>query len=463
MPVDARYLAGIELEARRTCSTSARNPVDEALAFGPRLNVMARPAARLLALAIAALALTVAAPAAVPPSQARAAEVGMGDQVGTMFRDRFFTSLGLRRVRLIVPWDVALSAPGDRRRRQVEQWLAAAQAGGYEPLVAFYDSPTRTSAPTVAQYRAGFQAFRAAFPWVRAFIPWNEANLNAGALHGDVDLAAGYRNEMTAACPGCTVLGGDIWDASDMEDWVRSYLARVRVRPTIWGLHPYGDVTNSRPWSSSSTRKLLALSGAGSEIWFTEIGGVRFVGGFYFTEESANRQFKQIFTLANSSPAIRRVYLYHWRAGSDPHDTWDSGLLDANGRPRTVYWLLREQLGLPGMEAFSASGASLLGLPPLPPFRRGRNPRLRVAAKVVSGRVTGTVSVVARAQGRLVLSAFKKRKLTAIRVSGHGPRWRFRVTTKVRRGQRVRLIARYVGRAGWAEQIAAKTVRRRRR
>ena len=42
--------------------------------------------------------------------------------------------------------------------------------------------------------------------------------------------------------------------------------------------------------------------------------------------------FTFFFKLAALSPRIKRVYFFHWEQPSIPNYTWDSGLLDANGR-----------------------------------------------------------------------------------------------------------------------------------
>ena len=48
--------------------------------------------------------------------------VGLGDQNADVFADARFQALGLKRVRVITPWNVALSR-GDRN--WLDNWLAA--------------------------------------------------------------------------------------------------------------------------------------------------------------------------------------------------------------------------------------------------------------------------------------------------------------------------------------------------
>ena len=47
-----------------------------------------------------------------------------------------------------------------------------------------------------------------------------------------------------------------------------------------------------------------------------------------------------MFKLAALSPRVKRVYFYNWTPGP----TWDSGLMDAHGRPRPAYEVIRTWL-----------------------------------------------------------------------------------------------------------------------
>ena len=85
-------------------------------------------------LALAAILLTMAV--AVLPASAAAAPVtvGLGDQSWNIFSDHYFQALGLKRVRVVTPWNVALSR-GDRA--WLDEYLAGVQLAGIEPLVSF--------------------------------------------------------------------------------------------------------------------------------------------------------------------------------------------------------------------------------------------------------------------------------------------------------------------------------------
>ena len=113
------------------------------------------------------------------PSTASAVTVGLGDQSSGTFSDPRFESLGLKKVRVITPWNVALSR-GDRA--WLDDYLAAVSAAGVDPLVSFGAAhgsrcPARPCRlPTTATFERAFRAFRARWPQVRTLGVWNEAN-----------------------------------------------------------------------------------------------------------------------------------------------------------------------------------------------------------------------------------------------------------------------------------------------
>src|SRR5829696_8024303 len=84
---------------------------------------------RALLLAAVVLAALTAAPAAHA-----AVEVGIADQKPTMFGDPRFAELGIAHARVQVPWDV-MTHPD--QLAELDQWLAAAERTGVQPLISF--------------------------------------------------------------------------------------------------------------------------------------------------------------------------------------------------------------------------------------------------------------------------------------------------------------------------------------
>jgi hypothetical protein len=296
-----------------------------------------------------ALALT-AVPAA---AQAATVTVGLGDQNPDVFADSRFQALGLKRVRVITPWNVALSR-GDRN--WLDNWLAHAQAAGVEPLVSFgAASGSRCPArpcklPNTATFDRAFRAFRARWPQVRTIGVWNEANHRSQPTFRYPDQAARFFNIVRKRCRGCRIVAADVIDDRNMARWVTRFRAVARGEH-LWGLHNYRD-SNPRRGQRYGGTKLLLKTVPG-KVWLTETGGiVRFVlpDGrtlFPYSERRANVALGRVLRLARQYRSrIQRLYVYHWRQDSFDN-RFDAGLLDRNGKPRPSYLTLKRWLKTP--------------------------------------------------------------------------------------------------------------------
>jgi hypothetical protein len=296
-----------------------------------------------------ALALT-AVPAA---AQAATVTVGLGDQNPDVFSDARFQALGLKRVRVITPWNVALSR-GDRN--WLDNWLAHSLAAGVDPLVTFgAASGSRCPArpcklPNTATFDRAFRAFRARWPQVRTISVWNEANHRSQPTFRYPDQAARFYNIIKKRCRGCRIVAADVIDDKNMVRWVTKFRA-VAKGARLWGLHNYRD-SNPRRGQRYGGTKLLLKTVPG-KVWLTETGGiVRFVlpDGrtlFPYSERRANVALGRVLRLARQYRSrIQRLYVYHWR--QDAFDNrFDAGLLNRNGDPRPSYLTLKRWLNTP--------------------------------------------------------------------------------------------------------------------
>lgn len=286
-----------------------------------------------------------------------------------MFVDPSFTALGVRNVRLMVPWDV-------RRVRNLlpvsEEWLARAKAQRLDVLVVFARDDARPGAPAPAAYAREVRWFVRRHPEVRAYAPWNEANLCTQSICRRPERAAAYHRLVRAACPTCRVLGAELVAglpparAVPPSTYVRGLSRALGARPRLWGLHSYTDP--NRFQTRWTVRALRSLPG---EVWLDETGGMahrpphrRALPAAYRYAASPQRQARVtrfvLDRLARVSPRIRRVYLYQWGSGSPVN--WDSGLISPDGRPRPAYRVVRDALrpvrvGLLGGDAGTPSGA----------------------------------------------------------------------------------------------------------
>ena len=313
-----------------------------------------------LPLGAIALVLTLAAPAAaqeaLPPGLTPPGEqtpeiprvdVGIGENRGSFLGDPAFDKLGLRKVRLIVPYDV-VRARG-RRLRDTDGWLRAAHDRGLDVLVSFGFSQRRRlrwHMPTARQYRIHVRAFMRRYPWVREFSTWNEANHKRVQPTGTraARTAVLYRM-LRRLCrpPACQPLAVDVLLTGSKRTWrwIRTFKRRAGRGNHVWGVHNYPDANRL---STRQTRRFLRT--VKGDIWFTETGGiVRFGRSWRRDELRAADAVNQVFRLAELSPRVKRVYLYSWKA-TRSNRRWDSGLLSAAGRLRPAYHMLVEELSL---------------------------------------------------------------------------------------------------------------------
>ena len=109
--------------------------------------------------------------------------IGLSDNRPETMTDRRFRASGIKRIRVLVPFDDV--ARGGSRRQTQDAWFHTAQANGIEPLVSFYRSlRSRRWLPTTRQFLYHFRRFRQRYPWVRQFSTWNEANFPAAQPTG---------------------------------------------------------------------------------------------------------------------------------------------------------------------------------------------------------------------------------------------------------------------------------------
>jgi hypothetical protein len=301
------------------------------------------------AMPIAAVLAVLGALVAAAPSGAIV--VGIADQNAATFSDVRLTDLPVRNARLSVAWDALDYA---WQRREIDQWMRAANAASMTPVVTFGRSRTKPfSLPPVATYRSHARSFMRRYRHVREYSPWNEPNLAIQPQNYNPRRIAAYYRALRSMCPGCTVLGADVVDNSSLGRWMRSYL-RVFApgrAPRRWGLHNYVDVNSTSRWG---TRTMLRL--APGVVWFTETGAIISRAKPTKTDRRDRRLLirtgpgravaatKRVFELARMSPRITRVYVYHWRASR--RSSWDSALVTARGSLRPSFDVFASQARL---------------------------------------------------------------------------------------------------------------------
>jgi hypothetical protein len=281
-----------------------------------------------------------------------AVTVGIGEQSGSVFTDPLFTKqLKLRYARNFQAWNVALVK---KQALYLDQWIDAATAAHVQPLISFSQAlnskcPRRPChLPTLSEFTRAFKAFHKRWPEVRTISPWNEANHRSQPTWKNPKRAAQFYNVVRKYCRGCTIVAADVIDETNMVKWLKDF-RKTAIKPRIWGLHNYRD-TNKRKGQKLGGTKLLMKTVKG-QVWLTETGGiVRFVlpGGKTLFKNSPTRAadaLRRMFRLASQYRSrIKRLYIYNWY-GTSRKARFDAGLVDAKGKPRPGYGVVKRTVG----------------------------------------------------------------------------------------------------------------------
>ena len=275
-------------------------------------------------------------------SPAQAVIVGLADQHAAAYADERLTALPVHHARLSVPYDALRYG---WQRRELDHWMRTTTEAKMTVLVTFGRSRVRPFAlPAPADYRSQVHAFMRRYRHVREYSPWNEPNQAIHPRNYDPQRIATYYRTLRSLCPRCKVLGADVVDNSSLESWMKLYIAQFPAgrAPKLWGLHNYVDVNSISRWGTT-----VMLRRAPGEIWFTETGAIVSRRKPKSTARADRRKqirtgesrsaaaTQRVFTLAEMSERITRVYIYHWRAG--PSSSWDSALFAEDGTPRPSF------------------------------------------------------------------------------------------------------------------------------
>ena len=316
-----------------------------------------------------------------------------------------------------------------------------------QPHVAFeHARSTRCPAspcvmPTRGAYARAVRAFVARFPQVRTYTTWNEANHKSQPVATRPDMAAGYYEELVAACSGCTIVAGDVLDSGAYVRWLQRFRAATDLRPRLWGLHNYADVTYGRTTGTDA-----ALAAVPGELWIEETGGIVTLLGtggrvaMPTSEARAAASIRRAFALAAARPRIGRMYVYHWRSAAGA--AFDSGLVRPDGSARPSLTALAELLR-----------------PAIAERWRARWSKGRLVLRVTCSGCRGRVAVTLRTKRggrwrakRVATRAYGAKKVLRIRVSRA-----LRLRAKRATARRLRLVVKPSGRV--ARRVTLRLMR----
>jgi len=289
--------------------------------------------------------------ATAPAAQSKA-RIGLSEQSPAVFDQKNWSSLKLKRVRYVLPWDYAKHVSN---HLEVAAFMTAARAKKQEVLVTF--SATRgcfvnnkykksrkaCKAPSKKAYTTAVKNFRKEFPYTKVFTPWNEVNHVSQPTYKKPKLAATYYKAMKAACKKCTVIAADVLDSSDVKSYLRKFQKATKSKGRIWGLHNYKDVNRKQ---SKGVRNVMSVTRG--QVWLTETGGiVKFGKDFPRSTKRAANRTKYMFSLAKKYKRIKRIYNYRY-FGEPKSARFDAGLVNPNGSSRPGYKQFKKSIkGLP--------------------------------------------------------------------------------------------------------------------
>jgi hypothetical protein len=300
---------------------------------------------------------------------------GLSDENPATFSDALFDQLGVKTVRLIVPWDVVYAGNTARTYqcngstashtlkynvdpsqglgsldgqlnvtdwlKIADDWIRAAKAKGLDVLVSFEHSETKPLycyAPTAAEYGAAVEMFLNAYPTVDRYTAWNEPNQHSQPTspsqmpkRAGAELAGAYWRKLQGLCHSsgrsCIVGAGDFADPialsnSDPTSYYHYYIngtkSGSKPPPGVWAFHPYdqahlGDTSRLSKLISSSTR---VYSGGKRypSIWISEIGGRV---SRYGLVDATSDFYNALNLFPTMNDRITRFYAYHWKASPD--------------------------------------------------------------------------------------------------------------------------------------------------
>jgi hypothetical protein len=322
--------------------------------------------------------------------------VGISDHEPTMFADPLFRALRVGIARMIVPWNVLDTEP-----ERLDAWLYSAHLAAVEPMIVLEHarrdqcpaSPCRL--PSADAYAEQVRSLLRRYPWVQTITPWNEPNHVSQPTAGSPRQAARYYNAARDACANCTLVAGDLLDASNLSGYLDDYRGALAETPKVWGVHNYFDTTHGL-----TTGLETMLEDVRGEVWLSETGGIvslRYADGRVGLPHDTGRAARAVhhaLVLADAHlDRVTRVYLHEWRAPVGAR--FDGGLLARDGTPRPGYWVLARALanGSPPPAAQAgpkAPGATVVAAPRL--LRDNLRVTLRCADDATHSCV-GTVTV----------------------------------------------------------------------
>jgi hypothetical protein len=294
----------------------------------------------------------------VLPTTASAAKVpirvGLGDQHVSMFDQKNFKDLKIKRVRYFIKWN---AIDDDYQLQQADVFVDHARQNGASVFMTPSTSDLRrkkAKLPSVSQYKrkVGALVRRYRAMGVREWGVWNEANHDSQPTYKSPKRAAQYFQTMYGLCKGCTIVGLDVLDQRGVEGYVARFYGALsptwRKRAKLVGIHNYSDVNRKRIRGTTQIFNSVRKHGRNprAKFWLTETGGlVEFGGAFKCSKTRAANRINYMFSSAKKQRKyIQRLYAYaYW--GNNCQERFDAGLVNKDGSKRPGYNAFKKGAG----------------------------------------------------------------------------------------------------------------------
>ena len=293
--------------------------------------------------------------------------VGIGDQAETIFDQKNFKALKIKKVRYFIRWN-AIDNPG--QLALADAYVNNAKAAGARVLMHISSDVLIRAAdakrlrkkaaklPSVKQYRRKVGALIARYGGKELdWGVWNEMNHDTQPTYRSPARAAQFFLAMRGMCKGCTIVAADILDQGGATRYLGRFFKALKGKRRlvkVVGIHNYSDTNRYR---SSGTRAIIRTVNRynrRAQVWLTETGGVVKFGRSFpcnpkkpgKAERRQARAVKYMFKLTRLFRAdIKRLYIYNYTgAGCGRKIRFDAGLTRPNGKARPAYAVVKKAL-----------------------------------------------------------------------------------------------------------------------
>ena len=319
-----------------------------------------------LTAALVALVALLATPTVASAARVNVA-VGIGDQASTIFDQKNFKALKVKKVRYFIRWN-AIDDPG--QLALADAYVNRAQASGARVLMHISSNVlvrakdakrlgvAAAKLPSVKQYRSKVGALIKRYGGKRLdWGVWNEMNHDTQPTYRSPKRAAQFFLAMRKMCKGCKIVAADILDQSGAPRYLQRFFKALKSKRRlvkVVGIHNYSDTNRRRSRGTRGIIRMVNRYNRRAEVWLTETGGVVKFGRSFpcnpkkprKAERRQARAVKYMFRLTRAFRRdIKRLYIYNYTgAGCGKSVRFDAGLTRPNGKPRPAYRVVKRTL-----------------------------------------------------------------------------------------------------------------------